>query len=61
MQICVRLWLLITNQDLPPLPFIFIDYLPIFTREGVSWDKLDKVFECELEEIIHEINTAVAA
>ena len=38
-----------------------VDYLPIFAREGVSWGKLDKVFDGELEEIIHEINTAVAA
>jgi hypothetical protein len=38
-----------------------VDYLPIFTREGASWDKLNKVFGGELEAIIHEINTAVAA
>lgn len=38
-----------------------VDYLPIFVREGVSWGKLDKVFDGELEEIIHEINAAVAA
>jgi len=38
-----------------------VDYLPIFVREGVSWGKLDKVFDGELEEIIDEINTAIAA
>lgn len=38
-----------------------IDSLPIFTREGASWDKLNKAFDGELEEVIHEINTAVAA
>ena len=38
-----------------------VDYLPIFTREGASWGKLNKVFDGELETIIHEINEAVAA
>ena len=38
-----------------------MDYLPIFTREGASWDKLNKVFGGELETIIHEINEAIAA
>ena len=38
-----------------------VDYLPIFTREGTSWDKLNKIFGGELETIIHEINEAVAA
>ena len=38
-----------------------IETLPIFTREGVSWNKLDKVFGGELETIIHEINEAIAA
>ena len=38
-----------------------VDYLPIFTREGVSWGKLDSVFGGELETIIHQINTAIAA
>ena len=38
-----------------------MDYLPIFTREGASWGKLNKVFDDELETIIHEINQAVAA
>ena len=37
------------------------DYLPIFTREGGSWGKLNKVFGGELEDIISEINTAIAA
>ncbi len=38
-----------------------VDYLPIFAREGVSWGKLNKVFRGELETIIQEINTAIAA
>ena len=38
-----------------------VDYLPIFTREGASWGKLNKVFVGELETIIHEINEAIAA
>ena len=38
-----------------------IETLPIFTREGVSWNKLDKIFEGKLETIIHEINEAIAA
>jgi hypothetical protein len=38
-----------------------IDYLPIFTREGASWGKLNKVFADELEKVISEINTAIAA
>ena len=38
-----------------------IETLPIFTREGVSWNKLNKVFSGELETIIHEINEAIAA
>ena len=38
-----------------------VDYMPIFTREGGSWGKLNKVFGGELEAIIHEINTAIAA
>ena len=38
-----------------------VDSLPIFTREGTSWGKLNKVFEGELETIIQEINTAIAA
>jgi len=37
------------------------DTLPIFTREGASWGKLNKVFDGKLETIIHEINEAVAA
>ena len=35
--------------------------LPIFTREGASWNKLNKVFDGKLKEIIHEINEAIAA
>ncbi len=38
-----------------------MDYLPIFTREGGSWGKLNKVFDDELETIILDINEAVAA
>jgi len=38
-----------------------IDYLPIFTREGASWARLNNVFGSELEAIITEINEAVAA
>jgi len=38
-----------------------IEMLPIFTREGASWNKLNKVFSGELESIIHEINKAIAA
>ncbi len=38
-----------------------IEALPIFTREGASWNKLNKVFEGKLEEIIHEVNEAIAA
>jgi type I restriction enzyme R subunit len=38
-----------------------MDYLPIFTREGASWGKLNKVFNDDLETIIPEINQAIAA
>jgi len=38
-----------------------IESLPIFTREGASWNKLNKVFDGKLEEIIHEVNEAIAA
>jgi type I restriction enzyme R subunit len=38
-----------------------IETLPIFTREGASWNKLNKLFSGELEIIIHEINEAIAA
>lgn len=38
-----------------------IDFLPIFTREGASWGKLNNVFEGELEKVISQINTAIAA
>jgi type I restriction enzyme R subunit len=38
-----------------------LDCLPIFTREGASWGKLNKVFRGELEKVINEINTAIAA
>jgi hypothetical protein len=38
-----------------------IDYLPIFTREGASWARLNRTFGGELEAIINEINTAIAA
>lgn len=38
-----------------------IDYLSVFTREGASWGKLNKIFGGDLEAVIHEINTAIAA
>ena len=38
-----------------------VDYMAIFKRQGGSWVKLNKVFGGELETIIHEINTAIAA
>ena len=38
-----------------------IETLPIFTREGISWAKLNKVFEGKLETIIQEVNEAIAA
>jgi type I restriction enzyme R subunit len=38
-----------------------LDSMPIFTREGGSWAKLNKVFGGELETLIGEINSAVAA
>ena len=37
-----------------------VDYMPIFTREGGSWGKLNKIFGGELDAIIHEINEAIA-
>ena len=38
-----------------------VDSMPIFTREGGSWAKVNKIFGGELETIIHEINEAFAA
>ena len=38
-----------------------IDSMPIFFQEGASWGKLNKIFGGDLEAIIHEINTSVAA
>ena len=38
-----------------------VDYLAIFSREGTSWAKLNKVFDYELENIIKDLNTAIAA
>jgi len=38
-----------------------VDSLPIFTREGASWGKLNRLFGGELETIIHKINAAIAA
>jgi len=38
-----------------------VEYLPIFTREGASWGKLNRAFGGELEDIIHELNLAIAA
>ena len=37
------------------------DYLPIFTREGASWAKLNRTFSGDLETIVQEINQAIAA
>lgn len=37
------------------------DLLPIFTREGASWGKLNRVFAGDLETIIREINQSIAA
>lgn len=36
-----------------------IDLLPIFTREGLNYSKLNKMFNGELDEILQEINEAV--
>ncbi|UCB56861.1 MAG: DEAD/DEAH box helicase family protein [Candidatus Omnitrophota bacterium] len=36
-----------------------IDSLPIFTREGLNYRKLNKIFNGELDEILQEINEAV--
>jgi len=38
-----------------------VDHMPIFTREGGTWGKLNKLFGGELEAIIHELNEAMAA
>ena len=38
-----------------------IKTLPIFTCEGVSWNRLNNAFDGRLETIIHEINEAIAA
>jgi len=38
-----------------------VDSMPIFIQEGASWGKLNKVFGGELETVITEINTAIAA
>jgi type I restriction enzyme, R subunit len=38
-----------------------IEYLPIFTRQGASWARLNRTFGGELGAIISEINGAVAA
>ncbi|MCK4389291.1 MAG: hypothetical protein KAV83_03510 [Desulfobacterales bacterium] len=37
------------------------DYLPIFSREGASWGKLNRAFGGDLETIVQEINEAIAA
>jgi type I restriction enzyme R subunit len=37
------------------------DLLPIFTREGASWGKLNRTFAGDLETIIREVNQAIAA
>jgi len=49
----MEIFLLMEKEDM--------DYLPIFTREGASWGKLNKVFDDDLETIIHDINMAIAA
>ena len=36
-----------------------IDFLPIFTREGLNYKKLDKIFNGELDKLLQEINEAV--
>jgi len=55
----------LTTKDSFRKPDIYavleVDYMPIFTREGGSWGKLNKIFGGELETIIHEINEAIAA
>ena len=55
----------LTTKDSFRKPDIYavleVDYMPIFTREGRSWGKLNKIFGGELETIIHEINEAIAA
>jgi type I restriction enzyme, R subunit len=38
-----------------------IDYLPLFAREGLSWNKLNGIFGGELKGIIRELNETVAA
>ncbi len=38
-----------------------IETLPIFTREGASWNKLNKIFGGDLESIIQQLNEAIAA
>jgi hypothetical protein len=38
-----------------------IDCLPIFIQEGASWGRVNKVFGGDLEAVITEINTAIAA
>jgi len=35
------------------------DSLPIFTREGISYNRLDKIFNGDLDKIINELNEAV--
>ncbi len=54
----------LTSKDSFRKPDIYallkVDSMPIFTREGGSWGKLDKVFGGELEGIIHEINISIA-
>jgi hypothetical protein len=36
-----------------------IDTLPIFSREGLNYKKLDRIFDGNLEGILQEINEAV--
>jgi type I restriction enzyme R subunit len=36
-----------------------IDSLPIFTRQGMNYTKLNRIFEGKLDELLREINEAV--
>ena len=55
----------LTTKDSFRKPDIYavlkVDYMPIFTGEGGTWGKLDKIFGGELDAIIHELNEAIAA
>jgi len=36
-----------------------LDFLPIFTREGLTYERLEEMFNGKLEQILEEINEAV--